>query len=262
MLRLLTPSPSAGARIGPSAFPGRSGRLVPLLLGAFLLAGCGADRGDAPAEDAAAAPPPAPAQPGEAEEIDLATMGYDEGDVADAPVRIVEFSDFGCVFCERFHLESYAALHREFVEGGDVAWKYIPITIGGFPNGNLAAITGECVGEQGRFPSIRDLLFENRSRWIEASGAEVEPIFRELAEAAGADMEAWEQCVGGEEVIRRIERSNRAATELGVRGTPTFIVQGFPVQGAPALSDFQAALREMVADVRAGGRVGEAPPGS
>jgi protein-disulfide isomerase len=230
----------------------RPSTVSPVALGAFLLlAACG---GDAPAPEAAPADPPAgQLQPGEPEEIDLAVMGYDEGDVEGAPVRIVEFSDFGCVFCARFHTGDYEALHQEFVAAGDVAWKYIPITIGGFPNGNLAAVTAECVGDQGHFAEIRDLLFEERTNWMEASGPEAEALFRDLAETAGADLESWEACVGGEEVVRRIERSNRAAVELGVRGTPTFIVQGFPVQGAPALGDFQAALREMIADVRAGG---------
>jgi predicted DsbA family dithiol-disulfide isomerase len=65
-------------------------------------------------------------------------------------------------------------------------------------------------------------------------------------------MAAWEQCLTAGEASARIEQSNQMAGELGVRGTPTFIVEGFPVQGAPPLADFQDALRQMVADLRGG----------
>jgi protein-disulfide isomerase len=241
----------------PSPLFARFLRPAALLLALAGVSACGGpDQGEAPAADATgdtATEAPAPTPSGSAAEaLDLAVMGYDEGDVAGAPVRVVEFSDFGCVYCARFHMEDYGALHAEFMEGGDVAWKYIPITIGGFPNGNLAAITAECVGEQGSFAPIRDLLFEERMTWLAATGTDAEQLFRSYAVSVGADMEAWDACAGDEAVVRRIERSNQVALELGVRATPTFIVQGFPVQGAPALADFQGALREMVAEVRAG----------
>ena len=213
------------------------------------LAACGGDGNDA----ASGADAPAAGSDDMGQEIvDLSRMGYNEGNPEEAVVRVVEFSDFGCVFCARFHMQDYGILHDEFVAGGDVVWKYVPITIGGFPNGNLAALTAECVGEQGDFAPIRDLLFENRETWIATPTAESGELFRSYAQAVGADMAAWEQCLTAGEASARLEQSNQMASELGVRGTPTFIVEGFPVQGAPPLADFQEALRQMVADLRGG----------
>jgi hypothetical protein len=221
-----------------------------VVLGLLLLAlaGCGGEGNDA----SVGADTPAAASADEMGQqiVDLSRLGYNEGNPEEAVVRVVEFSDFGCVFCARFHMQDYGILHDEFVAGGDVVWKYVPITIGGFPNGNLAALTAECVGEQGDFAPIRDLLFENRETWIATPTAESGELFRSYAEAVGADMAAWEQCLTGGEASARIEQSNQMASELGVRGTPTFIVEGFPVQGAPPLADFQEALRQMVADLR------------
>jgi len=233
--------------LAPRSLPRRAA------LGALLLAlaACG---GDAEAPEAAGAPgaPTAGADDMGQEIVDLSRLGYNEGNPEEAVVRVVEFSDFGCVFCARFHMQDYGVLHDEFVAGGDVVWKYVPITIGGFPNGNLAALTAECVGEQGDFAAIRDLLFETRETWIATPTAESGDLFRSYADAVGADMASWEQCLTAGEASARIEQSNRMAGELGVRGTPTFIVEGFPVQGAPPLADFQEALRQMVADLRAG----------
>jgi protein-disulfide isomerase len=222
-----------------------------LLLAPFLLAGCGGD-GD---EGEAAPPPPTPSAEAETEFVDLDQVGYDEGDVAEAPVRIIEFSDFGCVFCARFHEESYGALHDEFVAAGDVAWKYVPITVGGFPNGFEAALAAECVGEQeggARFPRIRDRLYETRLTWLEATPEGAESHFRELAQEAGAEMGAFDACLEGEEARDRIETSNLVAAQVGVQGTPTFLIQDYAVQGAPAFEDFQRFLRDLVREIREG----------
>jgi protein-disulfide isomerase len=234
--------------------------LTGALLALFLAGGCG-NNGDAPAPT----PDPGPAAgAGEPEEIiDLATLGHDDGDLASAPVRILEFSDFGCIFCARFHNEDYDILHDEFVVGGDVAWKYIPIAIGGFPNGELAAVTAECMADQGHFREMRSLLYRERDRWIGASGAdEVRLLFEGYVEAVGGDVEAWDTCLEQGEAAERIHLQNRVAAELGVTGTPTFIIQGFPVQGAPTLPDFQEALRQLVEEVRrAGEDAGDDEPG-
>jgi protein-disulfide isomerase len=223
-------------------------------LGALLLlaAACGGDADGPPPPGA----PPTQVAAEEPEIVDLATLGYDEGAEEAAPIRIVEFSDFGCVFCARFHMQDYGVLRDEFVEGGDVVWKYIPVTIGGFPNGNEAALTAECVAEQGAFPVIRDRLFAERESWLRASDREAAELFRGYARDAGVDLEAWEACLTAGEAAERIDLSNRVAAELGVSGTPTFIVQGFPVQGAPALADFQEALRGLAREIREAG----APP--
>jgi protein-disulfide isomerase len=134
------------------------------------------------------------------------------------------------------------------VEAGDVIWKYIPITIGGFPNGREAALAGECAGAQERFPAMRDLLFEEREAWMAADDAE--NLFEGYARQAGLDVEAFGACLESDEPHERLDEANRLARDIGVTGTPTFIVQGYPVQGAPPLDAFQEVLRQMVAEAR------------
>jgi protein-disulfide isomerase len=177
---------------------------------------------------------------------DLASLGYNEGDEESAVVRVIEFSDFGCVHCAGFHLEDYGRLHEEFIETGQVVWKYVPVALGGFPNGDYAAVAGECAGEQDRFAPMRDRIFEARFEWMQTD----DPVlfFEGLAAEAGLEREAFATCLRtGEEARRRVAESTGLAREIGVQVTPTFIVHGQPVSGRPPYEAFRDALRQLVA---------------
>lgn len=243
-------------------------RLVPLVALALAVA-CGDGSGSAEAaSDSQATPTPEAAQqqapsgpyasPEAAERtrqeqqvLDLARLGHNEGDEESALIRVVEFSDFGCVHCAGFHTDSYPELHGEFIEAGDVVWKYIPITIAGFPNSDVAAVAGECAAEQDRFAAMRDRLFERREEWLASDVDAVMGLMEEYAEGVGLDRDQFSTCLAESERARqRVSDGNALARDLGVRGTPTFIVGGQPVQGAPPLEAFQNVLRQMLADAR------------
>lgn len=231
----------------------RSTSLPALLLLALAPYGCGGQSGNGTAEARASGDAsPAADPPQETRVADLAALGFNEGDDENAVVRVVEFSDFGCIHCARFHLDSYPALHDEFIAGGDIVWKYVPVTIGGFPNGDLAALAGECAGALGSFAAYRDLLFERREEWMDPERGAA--LFERYAEGLGLDGTAFEACLTGEEAAERVAISNGLAARLGVRGTPTFLIQEHWVQGAPELEAFQQALRQLVSDIRDGGR--------
>jgi protein-disulfide isomerase len=181
--------------------------------------------------------------------VDLASLGYNEGSAETALFGVVEFADFGCIHCYDFHRASYPALHQEFVASGDVLWKYIPITIGGFPNGRLAGLSGVCGGMLGSFPAMRDKLFEMREEWLGTDRGQA--LFVEYARALGLDGDAFAACLAGEEAARTLDANDQMARTIGVTGTPTFIVRGIPVRGAPPLAELQTALRQLATEVRA-----------
>ncbi|NIP61123.1 MAG: thioredoxin domain-containing protein [Gemmatimonadetes bacterium] len=161
--------------------------------------------------------------------VDVRMLGFNRGD-PEAPIRVIEFSDFGCGYCRKFHLETFPTLEEEFIETGKVIWKYVPFVLGMFPNSVEAATAGECAGEQGRFAALRDRLFQDQPEWRKAD--EPHGLFARYADEEGLDVERFRACVEEGWVTDRVRRSVRAGHRIGVRGTPTFIVEGFPLQGA------------------------------
>ncbi len=168
--------------------------------------------------------------------IDIRTIGHNSGSM-DAPIRVVEFSDFGCDQCQRFHEETYPTLREEFIDSGRVRWKYVPFVVGTFPHGEEAGLAGECAGEQGRFSEMRDRLFENQAEWKGSDDAM--PHLVRYGSELGLDIDAFQDCIEAELPQTRLSTALRAARALGVRGTPTFFINGRQVQGALPIQFFR-----------------------
>lgn len=181
---------------------------------------------------------------GDTARFDLSGMGYTVG-AADAPIRVVEFSDFGCGYCRRFHLETYPTLHEEYVESGKVRWKYIPFVLGSFPNASEAAHAGECAIEQGKFPSLRRRLFEDQGEWRAANRPD--EVFVRFARDEGLDADRFRTCLEEDRRADRVRQNVELGRRIGVRGTPTFIVQGYPLQGAQPVPVFRQIFEQLLA---------------
>lgn len=243
----------------------------PLPLSALTLALCllgGCSNGDPdPRGDAAlgTATPPAAASAdtitGEPPQVDLSDVGFDEGEPGPNQVHVIEFSDFGCVYCAGFHEETYPSLREEFIEAGDVIWKYVPVTIGGFPNTEWAAAAGICAAEQDDFPTLRDRIYQEREAWMAAPAEGAPELLATLAREEGYDGEAFDACLARPETMAEVESISRLAVEIGVRVTPTFIVAGYPVEGAPPLDAFREAIQALLSELR-GGEPGGTPDAS
>lgn len=233
--------------------------MAPLVLA--LAIGCASGEGDAnlPAEDASTQSltrslftTPPETLPGE--EIDFPGLGFDFGD-PEATLRIAELSDFGCGFCRKFHEETFPALQEEYIDAGTVLWKYIPIVTGMFPHGDLSALAGECAGEQDDFEGMMVRLFEDQGTW-KGSGDPM-PHFLGYAAELGLNSEQFESCIAEERPGDRIADGGRAARALGLRGTPSFLINGLPVQGALPTQLFRDILdSELAALAEAAGSGG------
>jgi protein-disulfide isomerase len=166
---------------------------------------------------------------------DLRGIGYDRGS-PEARVVVVEFGDFGCPACGQFAREVWPAVAARFVETGRVAWKYVPFVLGAFPNGDEAARAAECAGAQDKFWAMHDRLFEEQGRW----GRQRNPLgsFVSHAEALGLDATEFERCYREDAGRERTKRANEAAKAMGVRGTPTFFINGERVVGAYPAEEF------------------------
>jgi protein-disulfide isomerase len=180
----------------------------------------------------------------QADAIGLADLGFLEGE-DDAPIKIVEFSDFACGYCRQFHVESYPALAKEYIATGKVQWRYVTMVLGMFgPNSEGAAEAAECAGDQDGFAGMRDALFEEQPRWKRAS--DPVPVFRGIAGEQGLNVDAWSACMDGGQARQRVRNGTLVSRRAGVRGTPNFFIVGYTaIPGAIPLDLFRQVLDEL-----------------
>lgn len=175
-----------------------------------------------------------------AQEFTLDEIGFDFG-AEDAPVKVVEFSDYGCGYCRRFHTEIFPTLMEEFVDAGVVRWKYVTYVSGMFPNGLPAAYAAECAGEQGLFPEVSRALYERQPDW--KGMRDPYAVFESLVAETGGDPARFRACFQEERPKGRVRSGILSGSRLGVRGTPWFLVQGRRVLGAQPASFWRDIIK-------------------
>lgn len=192
-----------------------------------------------------------------AQEVPLEGLGFDFG-AGDAPISIVEFSDYGCGYCRRFHTETFPTLLKDYIETGKVRWKYVTYVSGSFTNALPAAFVAECAGEQGLFTPVSDLLFRRQPDW----GRLADPfsIFSEIARDAGVDMDELQACINEQRPTARVRSGVVAGRRLGLRGTPVFLVDGKPVMGAQPLEWWVELFTAIEKEAGGGGGSGPRTP--
>lgn len=172
-------------------------------------------------------------------DLDLTGLGHDEGSPT-APVVLIDFSDFGCPYCGQFTRETWPVIQREYVRTGKVFFKYVPFVVGMFPHSAEATRAVECVAEQGKFGAMADHVYEAQREW--KKGGDPRPLLTGIAGVVGADTVAFGRCYDDRHTDARTARANDIAGTIGVRVTPSFVVNERPVQGALPIADFRRVI--------------------
>jgi len=170
------------------------------------------------------------------------TLGSDS-----APVEITEYSDFECPWCAAFAAVQMPEVREQLIATGKVRWRYreFPLTVHKYSR--LAALAGECAGEQGKFWEMHDLVF-GEHQWADAN-TDPTGVFHGFAQQLGLDLTKYDACVSTQKYAGRIETSYEEGEARGVQGTPTFFVDGRKYQGR-ATSDAMKALVDSVIAAR------------
>lgn len=153
---------------------------------------------------------------------------------SDAPVRIVEFSDFQCPFCARTH-PVVEAVRRRHPDRVSVLYRHFPLDAI-HPYARPAAVASECAGEQGRFGEFATLLFAQQ----DSLGAK--PWSRFAAQAGVPDSSAFARCVHEGRTLPNVERDARTGAATRIEVTPTLVINGTLRPGAIT----EAALDSLV----------------
>lgn len=145
----------------------------------------------------------------------------------DAPVTIVEFSDFECPFCARFFRDVLPSVERELIAAGRLKYVYRDFPLPVHPYAEEAAYAGICADRQGKFWPMHDRMFSN-PRALDPTS------LRQHGRDLGLDAGLFESCLRSDEPKAEIERDRRDGMAAGVRGTPAFVIgrtQGTTVTG-------------------------------
>ena len=151
----------------------------------------------------------------------------------DAPITIVEFSDFQCSFCRKFWKETLPKIEAEYIKAGKLRFVYRHLAVLG-PVSDRAAEGAECAGEQGKFWTFHDRLFEKAGRLAFTDAR--------LMEELRLDATAFEACIGSGRHRDQILRESALARRLGATGTPTFLINGKLLIGAHPFETFKRVL--------------------
>ena len=172
--------------------------------------------------------------------VDLTGVGYDRGSVT-APVVMIDLSDFACPYCGEFSRETFPSIEREYVRTGKVFFKYVPFVVGSFPHSAEATRATECAADQGAFWPMMQRVYEAQGAW-RSGGGDPYPVLSGIASAAGLDTARIRACYDSKRTDVRTARATSVATDLGVRVTPSFIVNERPIQGALPLAEFRKVI--------------------
>lgn len=154
--------------------------------------------------------------------IEAAGMGEvrDDGRIrgrVDAPVTLIEYSDFTCGYCLKFFRDTWPVLQAKYVETGKLRFVYRDYPRADRGVGVEAAVAARCAGAQGRYWAMHDRLFGEGGRLD--SGA-----FRSYAKAIGLDQVAFAQCFDERRYLESVFQDRQEANRWGFHGTPGFIL--------------------------------------
>lgn len=157
----------------------------------------------------------------------------------DAPVTIVEFSDFQCPFCSK-GADRVAELKKKYGKKIRVVFKHFPL-----PNHHEARPAAEaslCVNEQSadKFWKFHDNLFANQKDWSEED-------YIAIAKDAGVDAKKFEDCLKAKKYAAQVEADIAEGNKFGVNSTPSFFVNNQPIKGARDIGDFAELIDDALA---------------
>ncbi|PBO85014.1 MAG: disulfide bond formation protein DsbA [Thaumarchaeota archaeon] len=143
----------------------------------------------------------------------------------DAKISIIEFSDFQCPFCARFHIQTLPLILEEYIDEGKVNLVFRDFPIQSIhPNALPASVAAECANEQGKFREMHDKLFDNQNQWNRQQTADAVLMFNQYAEEIKLDQAKFESCLSNGKYIDEIKKDLEDGRDYGVSGTPGFFI--------------------------------------
>ncbi|HJV34079.1 DsbA family protein [Geomonas sp.] len=166
---------------------------------------------------------------------------------ADAPVVMLEYTDYQCPFCNRFFTGTFPELKKQYIDTGKMRFITRDFPLPFHPHAMKAAEAAHCAGEQGKFWPMKDALMTN--------SAKLSPeLINTLAGEQGVEMGKFRACIDSDRYASEIKQEVTAAQGIGISGTPSFVIgkvsgdylEGYLVVGAQPFESFDAVAKQVL----------------
>jgi protein-disulfide isomerase len=166
---------------------------------------------------------------------------------ADAPLTLVEFADFQCPFCRRFHTTVFEEIKKNFVDTGKLRYVSRDLPLPMHDHATQAANAARCAGEQGQFWAMRHVLIVN-SQKLEHDN------LLTYAHDLHLDKTAFRRCLDANKYDAAVQQDAAVAAQIGITGTPSFVLgktvkegrfEGVKIIGAQPYTVFDEKIRAL-----------------
>jgi len=196
--------------------------------------------------------PVAPAQPAAPAPVsDKVSMAFTPGGFSvgqeNAPLVLIEYTDYQCPFCQRYHNDSFAQIKTNFIDTGKIRYISRDFPLPFHENARRSATAARCAAEQGKFWELRHTMIVNANQ-LQADK------LGGYAQAASMDVPKFQACVDSDKYRAAIDKDIAEGSAAGVSGTPSFVLgrvengqlQGVRMVGAMPYAQFEAKIQDML----------------
>jgi len=175
--------------------------------------------------------------------VEIATEGHPAKGPADAPVTIVEFSDFECPFCKQV-VPTLDQIKSKYGDQVRLVFRQFPLS-SIHPHAQKAAEAALCANEQGKFWEMHDAMF-NDQKLLEVTA------LKTTAGSLGVDKAKFESCLDSGRLAPKVKEDERAGVLVGVTGTPALFINGRSLSGAQPFEAIAQIIDEEIARAKSG----------
>ena len=164
----------------------------------------------------------------------------------DAKITVVEFGDYQCTFCYKFHNDVMKKINEKYIKLGDVNFVYKDFPLNGKPS-ILASEASYCAQQQDKFWAYHNMLYDNWGG--ENTGWITQNTLTDFAKKSGLNLEKFNSCIKNSEFRQKVLNNEQFAKEININATPSFLIfndnEVYRIIGAQSFEQFEMAFQEL-----------------
>jgi protein-disulfide isomerase len=164
----------------------------------------------------------------------------------DAKITVVEFGDYQCTFCYKFHNDVMKKINEKYIKSGDVNFVYKDFPLNGKPS-LLASEASYCAQQQDRFWTYHDMLYDNWGG--ENTGWITQEILSDFAKESELNLEKFNSCMENSEFRQKVLNNEQFAKGININATPSFLIfndnEVYRIVGAQPFEQFEITFQKL-----------------